>query len=197
NVLEIGCAYGFFGEVMLNEFPGSEYTGIDIARDAVEHGKNQLGLELVCGDYLNHQFPGLFSDIFMLDVIEHLERPDLYLEKAYQELKPGGRIFITTGDISRLIPRIKKQNWRLIHPPTHLHYFSRETLFKLLQAKGFIIAGILYPSITRSMKLAWYSAFMLDKKPGRFTTGIHRAIPHKMKFTMNTFDIMFVAAIRE
>ena len=60
----------------------------------------------------------------MWDTIEHLKRPDLFVQKAAADLRPGGLIALTTGDIGSLNARLRGARWRMIHPPTHLHYFS-------------------------------------------------------------------------
>ena len=65
-----------------------------------------------------------------------------YLSKAYSETKAGGYIVITTGDISSLLAKIQRNNWRMIHPPTHLHYFSKRTLTKLLERIGYYVDKI-------------------------------------------------------
>ena len=65
-----------------------------------------------------------------------------YGEKAYEVLKPGGRLFLTTGDIGSWVARIQGPRWRLIHPPTHLHYFSKATITRLLTGLGFSVQEV-------------------------------------------------------
>ena len=48
-------------------------------------------------------------------------------------IEKGGKTYITTGDISAALPRFQKEKWRMIHPPSHLHYFSKKTLTLLLE----------------------------------------------------------------
>jgi hypothetical protein len=44
---------------------------------------------------------------------------------------------VTTGDAASLNARLRGRRWRLIHPPTHLHYFTRASLRALLERHGF------------------------------------------------------------
>jgi 2-polyprenyl-3-methyl-5-hydroxy-6-metoxy-1,4-benzoquinol methylase len=194
NCLEIGCAYGFFAEELTKTIPNVRYIGYDVVPEAIEYGAKQLGQNIICADYLSAKITEPLTDIFMFDVIEHLPAPHLFIAKATQELESGGRIYITTGDIERFIPRIQKQKWRMIHPPSHLHYFSKKTLCRLLESHGFEIIHVGYPPVYRSIRLIFYSLFMLKKKYPKWIGSIYKRIPTKMNIAINTFDIMFVVA---
>jgi len=77
--------------------------------------------------------------ITMWDVIEHLLEPQKYMELAKDILRPDGLLCITTGDIGSLDGRFRREQWRMIHSLTHLHYFSRDTLRLLLEKNGFTV----------------------------------------------------------
>lgn len=195
NILELGCAYGFFGLVVKQRFPNSQYTGLDITPKPIDHGKNEYNLNLICKDYLTFQRGGqTYTDVFMWDVIEHLPSPDAVIEKVYADLDEGGRLYITTGDISALLPRLQGKRWRMIHPPSHLHYFSRKTISVLLERKGFRIVAVLYPAVRRSLKQIYHSLFILNKSERTFHKKIHSLIPEALQIPLNTFDIMMVVA---
>lgn len=193
-VLEIGCAYGFFGEVISGLMPQTKYTGIDIVEEPVAYGKKVLNQNLISGDYLSINFSEKFTDVFMWDVIEHLARPDLFLSKINSELVEGGNLYITTGDIDGLVPKIQRRKWRLIHPPSHIYYFSRKTLSQLLLKHGFRVKYVFYPSVARSVRQIFFSLFLINKKPSKLLMNIYNKIPENWSVSLNTFDIMFVVA---
>lgn len=198
NTLEIGCAYGFFAELIKKELQQqTKYIGYDIVPEAINYAQKKLGQNVFCKDYLKTNTTEKYTDVFMWDVIEHLPNPDKFLEKIYSETSQGGRIYITTGDIGRFIPRTQKANWRMIHPPSHLHYFSKQTLSLLLHQKGYKVIDISYPPVSRSIHLIFYSLFMLRKQPSTFTKKIYDLIPKSWSIPINTFDIMFVIAEKE
>ncbi|MCB0487340.1 MAG: class I SAM-dependent methyltransferase [Cyclobacteriaceae bacterium] len=197
TVLEIGCAYGFFGLALRKHFPAAHYKGIDVTKEAVHFGSTQFGLDLVCEDYLQHYRDQPITDIFMWDVIEHLPHPDLFVQKIHQDLGAQGRLYLTTGDISALVPRFQGKNWRMIHPPSHLHYFSKKTISLLLKRYGFKIVSISYPSVSRSLRQIYYSLFLLKREGNSFHRMVHSAIPGGLKIPVNTFDIMMVVAEKE
>lgn len=193
NALEIGCAYGFFGEILKKHW-NTKYLGIDVVPEAIEYGKNILKLDLITGDYLELPSPQeTYSDIFMWDVIEHLQFPEKFIEKASKELVSGGRIYITTGDFSSLLSKLQGPNWRMIHPPSHLHYFSERNLAGLLEANSFDIVRSGYMPVYRSIRQVFYSLFLLNKK-GRILNTILNKIPSRWSFALNTYDIIFVIA---
>lgn len=194
NVVEIGCAYGFFAEVLNNDLKNSNYVGYDVVPEVIEYGSKQLKQNIICADYLEAQTEEKVSDVFMWDVIEHLSDPGKFIEKAAKDLKTGGRIYVTTADIERFVPRVKKAKWRMIHPPSHLHYFSKRTLSQLLEHKGFKIVDASYPAIYRSVRSIFYSLFMLRKKYPRIVEKIYAIIPEKMNIAVNTYDILFLIA---
>lgn len=196
NCLEIGCAYGFFGEVLLKN-TRTAYTGIDIVPDAIEYGTNELGIHLLCADYLALPAPGtLYSDVFLWDVIEHLQSPGKVLEKAANELVKGGRIYITTGNFSSLLSKVQREKWRLIHPPSHIHYFSEDNLIGLLGNYHFKVVAVKYFPVYRSIQQMAYSLFVLNKKQ-RLLQGMVRKIPSGWHVGINTYDIMCVAAVKQ
>lgn len=193
NVLELGCAYGFFGELMLNK--NKKYKGYDISEDAINYANQHFGNHFSDENYLTaSEVSGSYSDVFMWDVIEHLPKPSEFIEKLATETKQGGRVYITTGDISAWLPQKQKEKWRMIHPPTHIHYFSKKSITYILQQNGFEVEKVTYPPVSRSIRVIFYSLFLLNKKPSKFVSWIYNLIPEKASVRVNTRDIMFVVA---
>jgi 2-polyprenyl-3-methyl-5-hydroxy-6-metoxy-1,4-benzoquinol methylase len=197
NALEIGCAYGFFGEVFTKAYKNVTFTGMDIVPEAIDYGKNTLGLNLLLQDYLTFPATGRYTHVFMWDVIEHLPRPDQFIEKIAKETSPGSELHITTGDIGALLPRFQKQKWRMIHPPSHLHYFSKNTITQLLEKNQFEVKAVLYKPVYRSVKQIFYSLFLLNKPGTKLRENIFKRIPEKWFVPLNTYDIMHVIAIKK
>lgn len=194
NVLEIGCSYGFFGETLLRKFPQAQYLGVDVAQTAVEKGRLSSGLNLQFADYSSFATTAEYSNVFMWDVIEHLRFPQLFIEKISNEIQPNGLLYITTGNIQSRNARLRGNAWRIIHPPTHLHYFSEETINRLLKNHGFAVMSVSYPWIWRSMKQTFFSLFLLNRLQLAIFKWIYNTIPEKLNFPFNLWDIMMVVA---
>jgi SAM-dependent methyltransferase len=194
HLMEIGCAYGYFLEVAKEHF---EVSGCDIAVEATAAAREKLGLDVVTGDFLAMDPPERPHDLVCLwDTVEHLRDPELYLAKAARELRTGGTLVLSTGDIGALLPRIQGESWRLIHPPTHLHYFSAKSITRLLSGLGFSRVEVKYDAFWRSADAV---AFRLLATPQtRATAGLYR-LAKKLGllgfyFPVNTGDLMTVIA---
>jgi 2-polyprenyl-3-methyl-5-hydroxy-6-metoxy-1,4-benzoquinol methylase len=195
KIFEIGCAYGFFGELVTKKWKAA-YSGIDISKEATEFAKTTLNLNVFCGDYLEsfpHKFD--FDTVFMWDVIEHLINPMMVVKKISAEISQGGFIVITTGDIGALLPRLQGKKWRMISPPAHLHYFNKRSITKLLEKNGFQVIDISYPAVSRSVRQIFYSLFIQKREEcPAILQKIYNGIPEKMNLSLNTRDIMVVVA---
>ena len=137
RVLDIGCAAGYFLAFMHDR--GWDTTGVDISQACVEFARG-AGLAVYEDDYLEIAFARPFDLITLWASIEHLHYPDLFLEKAHDELKDGGLLYISTcraGGFNFM--HLHGKEWRFYNFPEHLYFFSRSSIKKLLEQKGFKI----------------------------------------------------------
>ncbi len=192
RLFEIGCAYGFFLDEVKPHVAAA--AGMDISAEVVARGVARLGVDATYGDYLAAPLPETPDIIAMWDTIEHLPRPDLFLEKAAADLVPGGHIAITTGNIGSAFARLRGKGWRMIHPPTHLHYFSAATLTRLLEAKGFEVVHLSHPGVTRNVQSALYIILALKLRQPSLFSLVRAMRAFNFRLTVNLFDIMFVVA---
>jgi SAM-dependent methyltransferase len=192
NLFEIGCAHGFFLKVARNAFHSVE--GIDISDDAVAYARRHLGVEASSSEFLTHQF-GVPPDLICLwDTIEHVARPDLYLQRIANSLPQKGILALTTGDIGSWLARTRGGKWRQIHPPTHLHYFSRQTLARLLRRYGFVIKFIGSEGMYRSVDTMAYIVLCLKHNlPGLYSL-LRKTPLLRWDLYLNLGDILFVVA---
>jgi SAM-dependent methyltransferase len=192
RLFEIGCAHGFFLEVARNAFRSVE--GIDISDHAIAYARDQLGLQARSADFLTDSF-GVQPDLICLwDTIEHLSRPDLYLQKMADWLPPGGLLALTTGDIDSWLARARGSQWRQIHPPTHLHYFSRKTLHRLLRRYGFHLKFIRSEGMFRSVDTMAYIVLCLKYQRPVLYSILRKAHLLNWDLYLNLGDIVFVVA---
>ncbi len=81
------------------------------------------------------QYAGTFDVVSAIEVIEHTADPVAELRAIRPLLKPGGLLFMTTGNAQPFHDRITK--WRYVNPDVHISYFEPATLATALQAAGF------------------------------------------------------------
>jgi hypothetical protein len=194
RLFEIGCAYGFFLDVARDRW---DVSGIDIAEDAIAYARNQLDLRVTCGDFLREpMLPECADAVVMWDTIEHLERPADYVAKASAMLPAGGALALTTGDVGSLLARARGKRWRLYHPPSHLHYFSRDTMDRLLRRNGLELVSFEHVGYSRSVDTMLFRLFGNGSSPSsaRLYDMARATGLGSMSLYLNLFDIMFVVA---
>jgi SAM-dependent methyltransferase len=154
-LLEVGCAYGFF--LREADERGFAAEGIDISPEAVEYA-SQHGLQVTEASLDTFMPSRTFRVACMWDTIEHLPRPIEALEKVGKLVESGGWLALSTGDLSSYIATARGARWRMIHPPTHLHYFTRSSVGAALDRAGFDLVTIEYsgrfralPSVVRNI----------------------------------------------
>ncbi len=136
RALDIGCAAGYFVKYLASR--GWAAGGIDISENCVEFAVEDLRLPVTRGDYLEAEYGNRFHLITMWATIEHLHRPDAFLEKIHRDLEDNGRLYISTCRAGGLnFMKLFGKNWRYYNFPEHLYFFPAGALKKLLKQKGF------------------------------------------------------------
>lgn len=202
NVVEIGCAYGYFLLMLKNRT--KSHIGFDVSKEGIEFARNELGVNATTKDFLSQKIKAQSVDsVFMWDVIEHLSHPEDYMEKVSTVLKPGGHVALTTGNVEAWLAKNRGANWRMIHPPTHVYYFSPSTLELLFKRYGLRTVSVKHASVSRNVGSV-FNQIIANRKALNKSVGLieaaHRAATlantHKLNIPINTFDIMEVVAVK-
>lgn len=194
RLYEVGAAYGFFLAEARESY--EHVSGIDISADAARYARDEIGVDVVADDYLSEQLPEPVDVVCMWDTIEHLSRPREFIEKAARDLRPGGLLALTTGDIDSLNARLRGRRWRMIHPPTHLHYFSRRTLVRLLDDAGFDTLHVATAGNARSLRAIAYAILVLRMGQPRLFDIVRRLPGLQRSVTLDLRDIVYLIARR-
>ena len=195
RLLEVGCAYGFFLEQAQAAFDAS---GIDVNAPAINAAK-ALGVRAEFADFLSYTPAARPDVVCMWDTIEHLLDPVAYAKRAYELLNDRGWFFLTTGDLGSAMARFRGAAWRMIHPPSHVNYFSRETITRMLNDAGFDVTSIRSVGTHRDARNATHLLRLFSRRPivRRVAAAGERVfalgVP-SFGFYLNLHDIMFVAA---
>lgn len=191
RLFEVGCAYGFFLQLARPYFESVQ--GIDVAEAAVRYATEQLGVDAVCCDLLEYDLSGRELDVVCIwDTIEHLARPDLYLKKLTEHMRSGALLAITTGDIGSLNARLRRRKWRLMHPPSHAHYFSRRSLSSFLDRLGFSVVYDRHCGFYRSLGSIAHGVFVQRHGASLPFDLVRRLGIGDCALYLNLYDIMYV-----
>jgi 2-polyprenyl-3-methyl-5-hydroxy-6-metoxy-1,4-benzoquinol methylase len=133
-VLDIGCGSGAIGQY-LKERGLSDIHAVETdskARDAVRDIYKSIHEDLTF--YQNQKF----DLILLLDVLEHLLEPSIFLKKVFEIVKPGGVVLISLPNVAHWSVRFSllfgnfNYTERGILDRTHLHFFTRKTALALV-----------------------------------------------------------------
>ncbi len=195
RLVEVGCAYGFFLNLARRHYAA---TGFDVSAEAVAYARDRLGLDARAEDFVEAAIPaGSVDVVAMWDIIEHLVHPDRFVRRVHEVLRPGGVFALSTGDIGSAMARWRGDRWRLIHPPTHLHYFTRASLGTLLTRAGFAVESVRYPAIYRSLRQIARGVLVSGRRrQSRLYDAVAGWRALDWAVPLNTWDIMVVLARR-
>lgn len=105
EVADLGCGVGAVARFGSEQFPQLRFHAVSISAGQIAEAQarhcNQR-VEYYCGDY--HDLPfsaGQLDGIFYLESLCHSVQPEKALAEAARTLKPGGRIVLTDGFLTR------------------------------------------------------------------------------------------------
>ena len=153
NILDIGCGGGLISEPMTRL--GGEVTGIDASEKNINIAKMHSKKSKLKINYLNKSPEELrntdqFDIILNLEIIEHVENVNFYIESCYKLLKKGGIMFTATLNrsmisylkaiigaeyILRWLP-IGTHDWNKFIKPEELEKILNDNKFQTLDVSG-------------------------------------------------------------
>ncbi|MEC8952900.1 MAG: class I SAM-dependent methyltransferase [Acidobacteriota bacterium] len=193
--LDVGCATGDF---MLAARPHvGHIAGVEMSKYAAEQTRAKGLQDVVVGDFLRASLGNDPVDVVtMWDVIEHVPDPLAFLRHAFQLLRNGGLIALSTGDIGSLVARVMGRFWHLMIPPRHLYFFSPVTIRNLLSQAGFEAVVVSKPGKRVPLDFAlWKLASLVTPRAGSAALRLG-ALTHLGRLApfVNLWDIMTIVA---
>ena len=139
-LVDLGCWVGF----MLSEAKRRGWTaqGVEPSRFAAGFARERLGLDVQTGTLESATLPReAFDCVVMGDVIEHLPDPGAALDGTATLLRPRGVLYLALPDAGSAVARRLGARWWSVLP-THVQYFTRGSLTRLLAARGFSVEWV-------------------------------------------------------
>ena len=144
NVLDVGCASGWFLSELALRYPKASYVGVDVHKKAIDYGKKRYkNLKLICADAHTLPFPNeSFDVVICAEVLEHVKNPQKVLREIKRVLTSNG-IAIIEMDSGNLLFRAIWYWWthlrRGVWRDSHIHAFNTKILEDMIKNSGFII----------------------------------------------------------
>jgi glycosyltransferase involved in cell wall biosynthesis len=149
RVLDLGCAGGYVA-ALLRERNGCRVTGVDCS---------PLGPGVELDDFILHDLnegfprvdPSEYEYILLLDVIEHLASPELFVEHLREAMKlaPHAKLLVSTANIGFFINRVMlllgqfNYGRRGVLDLTHKRLFTFDSFRRLFEQSGFRVVETL------------------------------------------------------
>jgi 2-polyprenyl-3-methyl-5-hydroxy-6-metoxy-1,4-benzoquinol methylase len=193
TLLDVGAYCGYFLDVAREQ--GFRPEGLELSRWAAGHARG-LGFTVHGVPLRELAAQGRQYDVVTLwDVVEHFAEPREELKAAFQLVRPGGRIYLSTIDASSLLARVLGGQWPWLMD-MHLFYFGRRTLAMLLEEVGFRVTDV------RTYTHIISADYLLRKVGASFTPAapvlelVRRGVPSNWSIPFNLGDNMLMAAER-
>jgi SAM-dependent methyltransferase len=129
--LDYGCGNGCLVRYLRATLAADAF-GFDegsITSDARHAGIPLLGAD----DLRTHS--GTFDVVTAIEVLEHTLEPVAELRRIRSLLRPGGLLFLTTGNAAPYASNLSR--WRYVIPEIHISYFEPRTLDRAFTIAGF------------------------------------------------------------
>ncbi len=135
--LDIGCGNGSVLEAMRDEF-GIVGTGIDFSEQAVAHCR-QRGFAAHACRFEDYAPEGgeTYDLVHSSHVIEHVESPLAYMQKAFELTRPGGLNVFITPNTATWEARWFGRHWGGLHVPRHWTLLDPQSARRLGERVGF------------------------------------------------------------
>lgn len=127
-VLDACCGVGY-GVKILQDFTYALVEGFDSSEEAIEIGEWNFTSSLTRSSFEKFVTCFPYDVITCFEAIEHVDNPDLLIEKLSSWLKPGGKLIISSPN-QTIMP------WSAERFPEHKKHFTHKELKDLLESHG-------------------------------------------------------------
>lgn len=144
NILDVGCASGWFLSQVASKYPKAKCTGVDVYKKGIEYGKKTYkSLNLIVADAHKLPFPNKSFDVIICtEVLEHVVNPDKVLIEIKRLLSEDG-IVIIEMDTGNILFNIAWFFWthlrRGVWKDAHINSFNLKKLKKMILDSKFNI----------------------------------------------------------
>ncbi len=146
KVLDLGCSSGLLAERLTDM--GHDVTGVDVMEIAGVDRRTSTFVQADLNEGIPAEVGKDFDIVLAADVLEHLVNPGALMSQVRNVLAPDGVAMFCVPNIAHWYPRLRSTlgmfdyDQRGILDSTHLRFFTRRSIRKLVERQGFTIRRI-------------------------------------------------------
>ncbi len=163
RILDLGCGGGHNG-ALLRRAGARSVAGVERDADACAMARANLDVVAQCdlAEFDPAVFgPEPFDALLASDVLEHLHDPEIVLERALRQLKPGGLVVASIPNVAHVVVflNLLRKRWPRrdsgIFDRTHVRFFAKHDMIALLEQQGLLVERVVpYYTRYRTIRLA-------------------------------------------
>lgn len=136
NLLEIGCANGYFLK-KAKEYGFKNVYGIEPSRAAYSQTPEEILPNIINDELRSGLFPDEHFDLIcFFQVFDHIVDPNWFLQTVRGYLRRGGNILAIHHNIKALMPTILGSR-ASTYDVSHIYLWDRRTMRRVLEKNGF------------------------------------------------------------
>jgi 2-polyprenyl-3-methyl-5-hydroxy-6-metoxy-1,4-benzoquinol methylase len=159
--LDVGASTGSFVAVAAGA--GLDVEGLELSAVAVERARAR-GLRVRQGAIEDFAPAERYAAVTAFDVVEHVPDPVDVVRRLGGWLMPGGVLALTLPSIASVAARVLGRHWYYYAAPDHLHYFTPDTIRRLLARAG--LEAVVVRPATKPLTLDYAAANLARFEPG-------------------------------
>ncbi|NET58873.1 MAG: class I SAM-dependent methyltransferase [Symploca sp. SIO2E6] len=170
KVLEVGCGKGFNSRFLAQQYPNSQFVGIDLTPHHIalanRNVRNLTNLTFKVGDFNSLDFPSQSFDlVFACECLCHSEQLPITLAEICRLLRPGGKLVIFDGYRQAKLEKFSPEMQTItklteVSMAVRQGFFAVEDFIEAAQNMGFAVETkedltfAMQPTISRLQRLS-------------------------------------------
>lgn len=161
QILDVGCSTGIFLRILKDE--GFQcLSGQELSEEQAEYCRDEHRLN-VTKSVSDHR-PNSTDLVTAYAVLEHVPDVGEMVRDISQILRPGGNLVIDVPNTRSWYQNIARNSWLWLIPPAHLHYFTPQSLTRVLESCGLTVTSRKTLSTSTYLFIVLYHVYLLIGK---------------------------------
>jgi SAM-dependent methyltransferase len=154
NCFEFGSGPGTWTKVLVEKYPDSKITSLDISKEMISQLKKNIGssgVKTIVNNFLDEEIEGEYDFVFSSRAIEYIPDKPRVIRKVFEIMSPGGNGLIVTSHPHSKSVMVKRAFGKKVNLQ-HIDRISVKDMESLLRMNGFVKISF-YPILFSDFKL--------------------------------------------